>query len=305
MPTSSIDELLVTGKTSNQPATPEHQPTQEEVARETSVVDEVVPYEETDYSDSMQSNEPSSDADESESKPSDDGSFDDYGNEKPKPRTYTQDEADEYANKIVRERLARLERNNPNLTQAEQRQVQKQAEGFEYDADSSQSWQQQLEGFVEQTVSKMHQKQAHQSQQAREQQALQAHQEKFQRGLEKFKDFEEVVGAQGHLISDDMLKATRAMKDPAAFLYAVAKRAPKELERISRLDDPYQQVVEIGKLEERMKSVKKQTNAPRPVSRTQEDAQIPESKKKSAPSIEEQIAQDAARKLAMQKKRRG
>jgi hypothetical protein len=88
------------------------------------------------------------------------------------------------------------------------------------------------------------------------------------------------------------------MDDPAAFLYAAAKRQPKELERISKLRDPYAQMTEIGKLEERMRRNKSTTNAPRPLGRTQDDAPSKEVKKSKEPSIEDLIRQSESKKLS-------
>jgi hypothetical protein len=53
----------------------------------------------------------------------------------------------------------------------------------------------------------------------------------------------------------------------------------------------------MGKLEERMRKGKASTNAPRPVSRTQEDSGMPH-KSDREPTIEELIAKDEARKRA-------
>ena len=96
-----------------------------------------------------------------------------------------------------------------------------------------------------------------------------------------------------------MTLATRAMADPAAFLYAAAKRNPEELERISKLRDPYAQMTEMGKLEERMRRNKPTTNAPRPLSRTTEDVGLPEPKKqnKAEETIEDLIAKADAKKM--------
>ena len=220
---------------------------------------------------------------------------DDYGNER-STKTYTEDEVNERINQAVRERLARQERNQPTQQQAQQAA----ASGFEYNAESNESWQQQLESFVEQTVSRMSQKQAQQAQAQREQQAQAEFETRFHAGREKFKDFADVVGNQP--ISDAMVLAARSMKDPAAFFYAAAKRAPSELQRIANIQDHYAQIAEIGKLEERMKQSRPATKAPRPVSRTAGDLAV-QHKSDKQPSIEQMIAQDAAKRLALQKAR--
>lgn len=160
---------------------------------------------------------------------------DDYGNEKAAPKTYTEDEVNERINQAVRERLARAERN----AQAETKQQPATQDGFEYDADSKDSWQVQLESFVKQTVGKMHQEQATQAQQAKEQKIQAEFEAKFQKGMSRFKDFTEVMSRQN--ITDAMVIATRGMDDPAAFMYAAVNRSPEEIKRIANIADPYAQ----------------------------------------------------------------
>ena len=72
-----------------------------------------------------------------------------------------------------------------------------------------------------------------------------------------------------------MVIATRGMQDPAAFIYAAAKTQAPELERISRIQDPISQVVELGRLEERMrKSRASVSQAPRPIDMMKEIPEI-------------------------------
>lgn len=223
---------------------------------------------------------------------------DDYGNEKPKQesKTYTEEEVNERINRAVRERLARLK--EAPVPPAVQQDVKKD---FEYDPAAEGNWQQQLESFVEQTVSKMTQKQQQQVQQQREQQAQQEFEAKFHQGMGKFHDFVQVVGQQP--ITDAMTVATRAMKDPAAFLYAASKRHSQELQRIANMPDQYAQMVEIGKLEERMRKNKSISKAPRPLSQTREDS-IVEQRSAKEPTIEEMMAAADAKRLAKMKARR-
>jgi hypothetical protein len=181
-------------------------------------------------------------------------------------------------------------------------QVQ-QAQEFNYNPDSEQGWQQQLESFVEQTFTKINQRQASQAQQQREMEAHNEFQERFANGMDRFTDFKEVVGAQP--ITDPMTLALRGVNDPAAFVYAASKRHPAELQRISQLGDPYAQMVEMGKLEERMRKTKSATNAPKPLGRTREDAGMPVAKKQDGDSIEDLIARADAKKRAQLTARRG
>lgn len=295
--TSSIDDLLAgTVGNTQQPKTPEHQDkVNEEIVAE-------VPRETSEDEYNLQE-EPSG-AESSPEKEPKVAEHDEYGNEVAKPKTYTQAEADEYANRIVRERLARLERNNPNLTQSEQKQVQQTAkQDFEYNENSDQSWQQQLEAFVENTVTKLGHKQAQQAQQYKEQQAQMEFEAKFQSGMKRFNDYVETV--QDKPITDAMVMAARSMKDPAAFFYAASKRAPQDLERIARIADPYAQIAEIAKLEERMKQKPTTTKAPKPVSKTKEDMSIPHQTGKKELTIEQMIAQEDAKRQAKLNAKRG
>ena len=123
----------------------------------------------------------------------------------------------------------------------------------------------------------------------------------FKAGLQKFHDFSDVISSLPFEISNPMTLATRAMSDPAAFLYAAAKRQPAELERISKLRDPYAQMTEMGKLEERMRKNKPTTNAPRPLGKTLEDSPSPDIKKKKEPTIEDMIRAADAKKVGSTK----
>lgn len=229
-------------------------------------------------------------------------SFDEYGNEKPAPRTYTEDEVNERINKAIRERLARG--NHQANQQPTQKQIEQQAKDFEYDPDAEGNWQQQLEQFVEKTFEKMTQKQIAQQQAIKEQQAEIEFRERFTQGMDRFDDFYDTVSAQP--VTDAMTLALRGVKDPAAFIYAASKRHPAELQRISQLKDPYSQIVEMGKLEERMRKAPASTKAPRPLGRTVEDATTQYKKQsKSEPTIEDLISRSEQKRLSMMKQRRG
>jgi hypothetical protein len=287
--TSSIDDILTASMNEKMPSAPEQK------AEE--IEEEIQEIEEENESPAVEASETNEYGEEQ--KPAE-KTVDDYGNDVAPPRVYSEDEVNERINAAIRDRLSRMERNQQP---AQHQQMQQQTQqGFNYDENSPESWQQQLESFVEQTYYKINQKQAYQSQQAREQQAYEEHGQKFREGASKFADFEKVVASQP--ITDAMTLATRAMKDPAAFIYAASKRAPQELERISKIPDQWVQVAEMAKLEERMKQQKPSTKAPRPIGRTSEDATIAHKSNKQ-PSIEELIAKDAAKRLAIQKKYRG
>lgn len=290
--TSNIDDLLLgSSGASTQPATPENQYLQDELQEQEYVPEKQPDIMEDSYTsdDQEEKEEPKEPEKERESE-----EYDEYGNEKPKPRTYTEDEVNERINKAVRERLSRGSQQEPQSQQAVQKQVDK---NFEYNEDSTVPWQQQLESFVEQTVSKMTQKQQQQQEQQVEIQAQQEFRDKFSRGMDRFNDFVDVVSNQP--VTTAMTAAMRGIEDPAAFIYAASKRHPQELQRISGLRDPYAQMVEMGKLEERMRKQPSSTNAPKPVSKTREDGQFKEKKKnEDGDSIEMMIKQSEARKLA-------
>lgn len=229
---------------------------------------------------------------------------DDYGNEKALSRTFTEDQVNEKINEAVRRRIEQFER-NAGQSQQNKTQIQQAAQqGFEYNAESPESWQQQLESFVEQTVTKMGQKQTQQALQMKEQHAHAEFEQKFRTGMGKFNDYVNVVGQQP--ITDAMTLASRGMNDPAAFFYAASKRAPQELQRIAQIPDQYAQMVEIGKLEERMRQSKPTngTRTPKPIGKMQEDSSIPHQTKKREPTIEELIAKDAAKRKIIQDSRR-
>ena len=82
--------------------------------------------------------------------------------------------------------------------------------------------------------------------------------------MSKYSDFVEVVGSKP--ITNDMMKGIRGLKNPVAFLYAAAKQQPAELDRISKIQDPYQQAAEMGRLHEKMvKTRPHSSNASKPL----------------------------------------
>lgn len=222
---------------------------------------------------------------------------DDYGNEKPAPRVYTEDEVNEMFRKRYKRGAQQPEQQYQQPPQQQQNQQQ-----FEYNPDSGDNWQQQLEQFVEQTIDKRTQRQVSQQHQQQELEAAAQFRDKFEQGMNKFTDFYDVVSAQP--VDEAMTLALRAVNDPASFIYAASKRHPQELQRISQLRDPYAKIAEMGKLEERMKKAAIATKAPRPVGRSADDAPIKYKENSKEPSIEQMIAKSEAKKLAMMKQRR-
>jgi hypothetical protein len=302
---SNIDELLLGGGT---PSTPQAPESRYEESEETTPD---VSYEEPE--ETREPEEPREPDDQKETRSLKDESYDeepeakkepeydDYGNTKTPSKTYTEEEVNERINKAIRERLARG--NNQNQQQPTQQQVAQQAQGFDYNPDSEESWEIQLEKFVEKTVSKIGQKQAQQQQQERDQAHQAEFEDKFTRGMSRFSDFREVVASQP--VTDPMTYALRGLTDPAAFIYAASKRHPTELARISQIADPAVQIMEMGRLEERMRKSAPGTKAPRPVSKSRDDASMPSPQKKKEPSIEDLIAKADAKKKALFNQKRG
>lgn len=283
---SSIDDLLAGEKTTTQPHTPESDALAiENVPLEEDILEKA----------SLPVEPPQEDAPELEEAVSNE--IDEYGNEVEPSKTYSEAEVNERINQAVRDRLARLERNQGQQQAAQQATK----EGFQYNEQSNDSWEVQLEKFVEATVNKLGQKQAQQMRQEAEAKAQFEFEDKFKSGMSRFPDFIEVVGKQP--FTDPMVIATRGMKDPSAFMYAASKQAAAEIQRISKIGDEYAQMVEMGKLEERLKKNKAASSAPKPVSRIKEDVAVAHKDDKT-PSIEDLIARSDAKRKALMMQRR-
>lgn len=187
-------------------------------------------------------------------------SADEYGSKKQSDKEYyTRDEVKAEVNRAVRERLERM-KNKPN-----QGEVEQIADDFEYKENEAGDWQQQLRKFIRSELSSVAEETAKQQQQRQEDERNQKFEQKFQEGMEHYPDFKETVINQP--LNDNMVKATRALDNPAGFLYAASKNASKELERISQISDPYKQQGEMIRLEERLRKSKKSTKAPKPASK--------------------------------------
>jgi hypothetical protein len=222
---------------------------------------------------------------------------DDYGNPKEKPRTYTEEEVNEMFRKRFKNRTEEEVKPTP------QQYAQAEATGFEYNPESNDNWEVQLKHFVKQTVSQMQVEEVQKQNTLREKQAHVEFQDKFIQGMEKFNDFKEIVASQP--IDDAMTLALREISNPAAFIYAASKRQPQELERISKISNPNARYAEMIRLEERMKKAAQGTKAPKPISRSSNDASIPVKAKPKEPSIEDLIASSDAKRRAQMTAKRG
>lgn len=168
--------------------------------------------------------------------------IDEYGNPVAKPKMYSEDEVQ----RMIRERLARGKHAQDQSSQ----QIKEEAKSFTADPNSEESWETQLEDFVERTIQKREQKATQQQWQAAELERQSQFESKFTEGMNKYEDFRSVVA--GKPITDSMMLATRNLENPAAFVYGAAKIFPQELERIAKIADPYAQAAEVGRLHEKM-----------------------------------------------------
>ncbi len=299
MSISSIDELLMGGNTSQQPMSPEEKTYNESEPEPIEEIEPEAPEYEEPEEDHTDEPEDLRDLEENP-KEKHMKEMDEYGNEK------------EPENEAIRERLARQARKHEAelnelraqlAQQGASQQVQKAAEEFEYDPEASGNWQQQLAHFVKQTVNSMNREQSEAQSRQQEAQVQLEFESKFREGMSRFGDFKETISELPFEITNPMTLATRAMENPAAFLYAAAKRNPQELERISKIRDPYAQMTEMGKLEERMRKNKPTTKAPRPLGRTPEDATTKVKPKEKDSSGDDLLAKADAKRLATVKTR--
>lgn len=223
--------------------------------------------------------------------------FDEYGNEideepatelyqaqpAQQERYYTEQELNERINQAVRKRL---------------KESRSQDDDYSNDEGVA-NFQEQLKNMVASTITDLQRQQALQYQQEVELKRQAEFEAKFMNGTKRFKDYKAVI--QNKPINDYMFNATRHMNDPSGFIYTACKRAPEEIERIAKLNDPYTQIAEIAKLEEKLKAKKQTTKAPKPVKTTKGDATT---KEKAARPRDILAAADSERWQRIQSMRR-
>lgn len=286
---NNVDDILIMGKEMEKPESVPVEIKKEVIPEDTEINDQA---EETALSETEES-KPDQEIEkeiEPEEKPEKVQEFDEYGNEIPKPRTYT----DEDVQKIVRDRLARVKQPPVNEQPTQQQQTDARNIGFQFNENSDLDWQQQLANFVDHVVTAREEKRAQQTLQNKQQQEMQEFQDKFNRGMNKYPDFLDVM--QHVEVSDSMVVATSSLADPASFLYAAAKRHGDELNRISKLPNPFQQASELGRLEERMRKEKTPTKAERPIQSERSDV-IEKVRTQPDRDIDRLIQKDAKAKL--------
>lgn len=223
---------------------------------------------------------------ETEQKPS---NIDEYGNPIEKPRTYTEDEVQ----RMIRDRLSRGR--HAEQPQPLPAHVQEAAKDFKADPDSEQSWEVQLNSFIDKRLETRQAQIKQQEWQQHESQKQADFEAKFNAGMTKYQDFEQVVSRVAPSITTSMMLATRSLENPAAFLYAAAKLHPAELDRISRLGDNFVQAAEVGRLHERM--VKQRTGVsltPKPIDVPKGD--VPNKPINNQPSLDQRIIEHAKQK---------
>lgn len=221
---------------------------------------------------------------------------DDYGNEVQQKRMYTEEEVQ----RMIRDRLTRGKHAEMPQEQiphqpTQQQAQQARAEGFEHDPNSSETWETQLEAFIDHKLERREHQAREKEWQATEMRKQADFQAKFTTGVGKYKDFAQVL--QDKPVTNDIMQAVRGLKDPAGFLYAVAKQQPKELERIANIGDRLEQAAEIGRLEERMRKIRvAATAAPTPAQKIKSDYSS-ERKIESKPTIDQLIQSHAKSKM--------
>lgn len=292
MEISSIDDLLNGIKSGAKPEIPENQ-----VEFDESVDEAVVENADDDSHETEYSYDDESQTDNEKTKTPE---VDEYGNEK------------EPENKHIRERLAKQAKKHQAeidslraqlSQQGASQQVQQAASDFKYDPDESGDWQQQLASFVKQTVNSMSREKEEQVARNEEARVQYEFETKFKAGMDKFDDFIDVMTELEFEITTPMTIATRGMDNPAAFLYAAARRNPQDLERISKIRDPYVQMTEIGKLEERMRKSKPATKAPRPLGHITADSTAAIKKKEPDFNGDDLLARADSKRLNSAKQR--
>lgn len=216
--------------------------------------------------------------------------IDEYGNPVAKPKMYSEEEVQ----RMIRDRLARGRHAETQQSQPPQPAAKQEPQSQSADSGDDSNWEAQLEQFVEKTIEKRQARSAEQQYRQQEAARQAEFEAKFSSGMSRYGDFREVVANKP--ITDAMMMATRALEDPAAFLYGASRMHPQEVERISRIGDPLAVAAEVGRLHERMiKERKALSNAPRPVETPRGD--MPRKDDSRVP-IDTLIAQHAKRKFA-------
>ena len=221
---------------------------------------------------------------EEEKKP--ESPIDEYGNPIGKEKMYTE----EQLNLIVRDRLARAK--NAEQTPQQSQQLQRDAKDFQADPNSEESWEQQLDKFIDRRIDERNRQVSETKWREQESAKQTAFEEKFSAGMGKYSDFNTVVA--GKPITDHMMRGAMSLDNPAAFVYAASKMHPQELARIAQIPDAHVQAAEVGRLHERMvKERKSAASSAKPLAPAKGD--VPQ-KIINKISLEDRITQYAKQK---------
>jgi hypothetical protein len=161
--------------------------------------------------------------------------------------------------------------------------------------DENEPWQVEMKDFIKKTNEEERQQENNRIMRQEAEREQLEFQDKFDRGVSKYQDFSDVT--YGKSITQAMMIATKELENPADFIYAACKLYPDEVSRIASITNPLKQLVEVGKLDERMRKSTKATSAPRPLGRiTSDGGEIVPEQKKSTNDLEDRIKQHAAKK---------
>lgn len=211
--------------------------------------------------------------------------IDEYGNPVEKPKMYSEEEVQ----RMIRDRLSR----GRHAEQPSHQQVQQMAQDFKADPNSEESWENQLKTFVKQTLKEVSNEEREIQWRQQEKQKQAQFEERFTSGMSKYSDFNQIVADKP--ITDKIMMATRALENPAAFIYGASKLHPQELDRIARIEDPYILAAEVGRLHERMvKARNAQSKAGKPLEAPKGD--VPVKQMNDYGSLESRIEQHAKQK---------
>ena len=213
---------------------------------------------------------------------SDNNEIDEYGTNVGKKKFYTEEEV----NRMMRERFKR-----GTHSEKQQQEIKEVAKDFQPDPNSNEDWETQLGEFIDKHIENRNKISQEKEWRAREEQSMAEFEVKFSEGMTKYKDFQQIVANKP--ITQAMMLATRSMDNPAAFIYAACKQQSKEIQRISQIQDPMAQAVEMGRLEEKMRKARAITSSPKPAKQISGDA----SDSMPQLDIDARIAQHAKTKI--------
>ena len=190
---------------------------------------------------------------------------DEYGNDLPKEeRMFKQSEVE----RMMQERLERDRRNRPT----EKLNPPEPEPTYEEPNAQPGDWQEELNQFVNQAVTRREQELKEKQWREEAFKEQQKFENKFNQGMLKYNDFQEVVAPIAPLLNENLAQGLHGIENPAAFIYTIAKHHQGEFEKISKMNNPIQQIAALGALEATIKKNKNMgSNAPKPIDREKGD----------------------------------